>query len=110
ILSLALAGTLYAQTENVETQPEALWQFTTGGSLWANPVTDGTTIWFGSDDHHFYALDAVTGEQRWKFATSGRVRGQAALGKQQLFFSSDDGHLYALDKASGTLRYQVILD
>lgn len=97
------------QAEQISSQPELLWQFATQGPLWSDPVSDGESLWFGSDDGHFYALDLASGEQQWKFAAQNRVRGQAALGEKNIYFSADDGKLYALDKTSGELSYQVSL-
>lgn len=121
MLALALSqnASLYAQSdvtgatsveiEQARSQPKLLWQFATQGPLWSDPVTDGESFWFGSDDGHLYALDVASGEQRWKFATQNRVRGQAALGEKNIYFTADDGKLYALDKATGKLNYQVSL-
>lgn len=120
LLALALSHSvsLYAQPEPTEIpnkveaavlQPEPQWEFVTQGALWSDPVTDGESVWFGSDDGHFYALDVASGELQWKFATQNRVRGQAAMDREKLYFSADDNKLYALDKATGELVYQVNL-
>src|SRR6266540_7476581 len=43
------------------------WFFPTGDAVTANPVVVGSTVFVGSWDGFFYALDRVTGQPRWKF-------------------------------------------
>jgi outer membrane protein assembly factor BamB len=43
------------------------WFFATGDAVTANPIVVGSTLYVGSWDGHFYALDRVTGQARWKF-------------------------------------------
>lgn len=43
------------------------WFFPTGDAVTANPVVVGSTVYVGSWDGHFYALDRVTGKLRWNF-------------------------------------------
>jgi outer membrane protein assembly factor BamB len=44
------------------------WFFPTGDAVTANPIVVGSTVYVGSWDGYFYALDRVTGQPRWKFA------------------------------------------
>jgi len=43
------------------------WFFPTGDAVTANPIVVGSTVYVGSWDGHFYALDRVTGKPRWNF-------------------------------------------
>ena len=62
---------------------------------------DGT-VYIGSSDGIFYALNGQTGVKRWEFQTGGGVISSAAIGLENtLFVRSQDGKVYALDGASG---------
>ena len=43
------------------------WFFPTGDAVTANPIVVGSTVYVGSWDGHFYALDRATGKPRWNF-------------------------------------------
>ncbi len=44
------------------------WFFPTGDAVTANPIEVGGTIYVGSWDGNFYAIEAVSGQLRWSFA------------------------------------------
>jgi polyvinyl alcohol dehydrogenase (cytochrome) len=52
------------------------WFFQTGDAVTANPIAVGDTVYAGSWDGTFYALDRATGTLRWKFA----IKPQPAVG------------------------------
>ena len=43
------------------------WKFSTDGAVMSSPAIADGTAYFGSTDHHLYAVDVKTGQQRWKF-------------------------------------------
>jgi eukaryotic-like serine/threonine-protein kinase len=63
-------------------------------------VADGV-VYFGSGDHHVYALDARSGALRWKFATGNVVHASPAVSDGLVFIGSWDRYLYALDAKTG---------
>jgi outer membrane protein assembly factor BamB len=79
------------------------WSFQTGKGLFIISVIDGPgTIYFGSADHTFYALNP-DGTLKWKFATGGIIDSAAALttpdpdtGAPTITFISGDGKMYQL--------------
>jgi eukaryotic-like serine/threonine-protein kinase len=82
------------------------WKFHTGAAVLSSPAVADGSVYFGSSDHNFYALDARTGAQRWKFASKGRITSSAALAAGVVYFGSFDGTFYALDAASGKARWK----
>ncbi|MDR3718240.1 MAG: PQQ-binding-like beta-propeller repeat protein [Bryobacteraceae bacterium] len=82
------------------------WKFATGGRVLSSPVFDRGVIYFGSDDHNIYAVDAETGVQKWKFETHAAVDSTPAVDSGLLFAASYDGYFYAIDAAKGTLRWK----
>ena len=53
----------------------ATWFFPTGDAVTANPVVVGTTVYVGSWDGYFYAIDRARGTLHWKY----RLRQQPAI-------------------------------
>jgi polyvinyl alcohol dehydrogenase (cytochrome) len=51
------------------------WFFPTKDAVTANPILVGNTVYVGSWDGHFYAIDAKTGALRWQY----RVKAQPAV-------------------------------
>ncbi|MFN8640212.1 MAG: PQQ-binding-like beta-propeller repeat protein [Candidatus Binatia bacterium] len=78
------------------------WTFHTGKGVFSSPVVDGDgTVYVGSADRTFYALDR-DGRLRWRLET-GEIIDSAALldDRGRVYVPSGDGHLYALERRSG---------
>ena len=77
------------------------WFFQTGKGLFVTPVIDGNgTIYVGSADHYFYALNP-DGSLKWKYETGEIIDSAAALtgpdpvsGAPSITFISGDGKMY----------------
>jgi len=69
---------------------EPLWKFKTRGAVVASPAlsADGSTLYVGSSDARFYAIDTFSGESKW---TNG-LRLPAAI--QNSAVIDDDGVIY----------------
>lgn len=90
--------------------------FQTGGKVSSSPAvsSDGTTIYFGSDDSYVYALnraDRLAGysfptTNEWKFLTGGAVKGHPAVDPNNgtIYVGSDDDKLYAFNR-DGTVNW-----
>ncbi len=85
---------------------ETKWAYKTGGRVYSSPLIDGNSVYFGSGDHHFYALNKQTGTLEWSFKTGGAVHSSASIRGKLVYFGSADGSLYALDKNSGELAWK----
>ncbi len=66
------------------------------------PIVKGETIFFGSSDKNFYALDIASGYMRWIFQTKNKVNSVPHVHENEIYFGSDDGNVYALDIEKGT--------
>lgn len=82
--------------------PRELWRVPTRGIVRSRPTVSNGTLFVGSWDSTFYAVDLASGTVRWKFATRGIIDGPpaACLGGRVLFTSSDST-LYVLDQRTG---------
>jgi len=53
--------------ENYDTR----WVFETERGIWSQPLVIDGIVYFTAMDHHFYAVDGETGEQRWSLDLEG---------------------------------------
>lgn len=127
VFVLSLDGNLYALDAATGAQQ---WVFATGGErrhtapgidyaapatemmpdpwdfLLSSPTVHAGVVYFGSGDHHVYAVDATTGALRWKFETGNVVHASPAVAEGRVFVGSFDARFYALDAQSGALLWQ----
>jgi len=74
------------------------------------PVVIGDTIYFGSDDGNFYALDVESGYMRWVFKSGAEINSIPYADKEQVYFGSKDGKLYALSRETGQEMWNFPID
>ena len=65
------------------------------------PVVIGDTIYFGSGDGNFYALDVESGYMRWVFKSGAEINSIPYADNRLVYFGSQDGRLYALSREDG---------
>jgi outer membrane protein assembly factor BamB len=83
-------GTLFAFDEE---SGKVEWSFPTNNFVYGSPAVarvPGTppTVYIGSYDEHFYALDARSGRQRWRYDVGGPVPGTAIVIGHTVYTSS----------------------
>ena len=71
----------------------------------ATPVVEHGTVFIGSKDYSFYAIDAVTGRKKWSFKTGGEIHENAVIHGATVLFTSRDGFLYAVDANTGDKKW-----
>jgi outer membrane protein assembly factor BamB len=67
------------------------WYFPTGDSVTATPTVVGGTVYVGSWDDHFYAVDLATGKLRWKYALHRQDAVTPYPGERPRDITSDGG-------------------
>ena len=70
------------------------------------PVVVADTIYFGSDDGNFYALDVHSGYMRWIFKSLAPVNSVPFADRDNLYFGSNDGFVYAVSRETGEERWK----
>jgi eukaryotic-like serine/threonine-protein kinase len=80
---------------------EVLWATPTGDEVRATPLLTADTLYIGSYDSHFYALDRRSGAVRWKFAAGAGICGRAAIWRDLVIVGSEDANVYALNAQTG---------
>ena len=78
-----------------------IWQFPTEGWGVSRPAVVDGVVYFGSADHHVYALEAATGSLMWSFEAGGRIQSAPAVTDGAVYVGSYDEYLYALDRETG---------
>jgi len=72
-----------------------IWQVPLAADAYSSPAVFNNTVYFGSEDHHVYALNATTGKLVCSFDTGGRVEASPAVanidGTGPLVFVGDTG-------------------
>jgi outer membrane protein assembly factor BamB len=101
---------------------KTVWRFDTHGSgvkrdmppnapamdcLGAAATVTGDTVYIGSADKNFYAVNAKTGREKWRFETKDIIRSTPAVVDGTVFFGSNDHNVYALDAKTGMLKWKA---
>jgi outer membrane protein assembly factor BamB len=89
----------------------APWAFATGKGVFSSPIVgaDGT-IYVGSADRYFYALNP-DGTVKWKQLTGEIIDSAGLLDDQgRVYVGSGDGHLYAFDAQTGAIAWTFEAD
>lgn len=76
--------------------------FQAAGRIWAKPATDetGASLYFGTLDKEFYALDAAIGKMKWNFKAGGAILTTPLVYKSKIYFGAFDGNIYALSSSA----------
>ncbi len=65
------------------------------------PIIMDDTIYFGSSDGNFYALDIESGYMRWVFKTDGPINSVPTADEDYVYFGSNDGRFFCVSRETG---------
>ncbi|MBK7886535.1 MAG: PQQ-binding-like beta-propeller repeat protein [Bacteroidetes bacterium] len=82
-----------------------VWKYNVPQPIFSSVAVSSGSVYFGSLDSCFYALDIASGKQLWKFKTTGEIRSTALVENKKIYFISGDGNLYCLSD-SGKLIWK----
>jgi outer membrane protein assembly factor BamB len=88
---------------NLFRRGKVLWYFRAGAVETSPLLVDGI-LYFGSWDHHLYALDVRVRTHprlRWKFLADDEIDSSPAYANGRIFFGTNGGHVYALSAWTG---------
>lgn len=74
------------------------------GAAKGSPSVYGDTLYVGTDDARFLAIDRMTGETRWQRDienTTQGIHGSPAITEDLVYIGAYNGTLYAFDRVSG---------
>jgi outer membrane protein assembly factor BamB len=85
-----------------------LWRFRSG-PVESSPLLVGNVLYFGSWDHHVYALD-VRNRHRprllWKFKADDEVNSSPTYANGLVYFGTNAGSVYAVTSYTGKLQWR----
>jgi outer membrane protein assembly factor BamB len=87
---------------------KVVWYYRGPASESATLVHHGT-LYFGSWDHHLYALD-IRGKRprlRWRFAADDELNSSPAYANGTISIGSNGGHVYAINARTGKQRWRA---
>jgi outer membrane protein assembly factor BamB len=96
---------LPTSTRTPPTQQPSLKWANPPGTVDSSPTVVNGVLYFGSNDHNVYALDASTGRKKWAFPTSDEVYSSPTVDKGVLYIGSYDHNVYALDASTGQKKW-----
>lgn len=87
--------------------PTIAWTFETGSAISGDAGIYGSTVYVGSDEGLFFAVDLDTGVERWRFEGEDVIESEPALTEDAVFMGANDGQFYALSRETGTLLWKL---
>jgi len=68
----------------------------------------GPTLYLGSYDGTFYAIDARSGHVSWRFNAHGRISGSATIVGRTVYFADlGQHHTYGLGISTGQVHFEM---
>ncbi|MDX6514205.1 MAG: hypothetical protein QOE36_3709 [Gaiellaceae bacterium] len=98
----------YRRGNTLLARGKVLWRYRTG-AVETSPLLVKGTLYFGSWDHHVYALD-VTGPRprlRWRFDAGAEVNSSPAFAGGAVYVGTDAGKVYSIDARTGRERWHA---
>jgi outer membrane protein assembly factor BamB len=86
---------------------EMHWVVETGGPVYASPVISEGSLYIGSTDSVFYAIEVGSGKVLWRYHAGNTIQSSAAVYKNLVFFESGN-RLIALN-SRGKLKWEKSL-
>jgi outer membrane protein assembly factor BamB len=87
------------------------WGVRTGGSITSRSTIHDGVLYFGANDHNFYAVDIETGREVWRYKTKGPVSiwGFPLIYRDGVIFTCYDNNVYyvSLDGKRTIWRFQA---
>ena len=86
-----------------------LWRFRTG-AVESSPLLVNGILYFGSWDHHLYALDVrerTRPRLRWRVDLGSEVNSSPAYANGLVYVGTDGGHVYAVSARTGRIRWRA---
>ena len=83
------------------------WKLKTGGILYSTPLVVNDTVFIGSEDSIFYAIDFNNGSEIWRYKAGNKILSSAAYSNNVICFECGNV-LYGLNM-DGTEKWKVII-
>jgi outer membrane protein assembly factor BamB len=81
------------------------WSEDVGDAVAGDVTANGDTVYAGTLESRFVALDAATGTERWRFHGADWFWAKPLITDDTLYVTTTQGAVYALDRATGQERW-----
>jgi outer membrane protein assembly factor BamB len=98
-------GSLDGAIEALGPDGSPRWSEDVGGAVAGDVTVAGDTVYAGTLESRFVALDAASGAERWHFDGSDWFWAKPLITDDTLYVATTGGRVYALDRASGQERW-----
>ena len=71
-----------------------------GSQVISSPALSGNTVYIGSADGTFYALDAQSGKEVWSYRLGVPITSSAAISGNTVYVGTYDGSIYAFTRVA----------
>jgi outer membrane protein assembly factor BamB len=82
------------------------WSFKSQDAIEGSPIIAADTVYVGSLDGKFYALDLKSGQKKWEYQTGG-IKTAAAARDGAVYVGDIKGIFHCIDAATGKKRWTV---
>jgi len=103
-LQTGVSGTTLAD----DLQP--VWSYQLEGGLESSAAISENTVYIGSLDGKFVALNLETGKENWNYQAGDEIKSSPAVDHGTVFFGDEKGTLHALDAESGQKKFTFQAD
>ncbi len=86
-----------------------VWQFKTKNAIEGTPVIVDGTVYVGSADKNFYAINLKTGQQKWK-TELGIITSSPGVKGDRVYTGNADGKFFCLKRATGEIIWSFETD
>jgi len=81
--------------------PEPLWTFEASDAVESTAAIYNGTVYFGTLDGNFYAIDFATGKLKWKLEGTDPIKSSPSIYNDTVYFGDELGKFYALNAKTG---------
>ncbi len=87
-----------------------VWKFQTKGAVVSSPTVVDGVVYFGSQDHNIYAVNAGSGSLLWNFTTNNTIQSSLAVADGKVITGAEDGYVYCLNANNGLMQWKTFVN
>jgi outer membrane protein assembly factor BamB len=96
-------------TAQLPEQLDIRWEFKAKDSIEGAPAIHNGIVYVASTDHHLYALDLKTGQEKWK-TKLGVMKASPSIRGDRIYVGDSDNKFHAVELATGKLLWSFETD
>lgn len=89
----------------LQTSPPETWLYKLEGGVISSPAISDKTLYLGSTNGMFFAINIDDGTRVWNHKTGGSIISSPLINGDTVYFGSVDNYFYALNKKKMVILY-----